>query len=391
MRSVLLVSNPYTTLAGYKGVGLLESFIRYLRSVMRRYDKVYLLTMDRVRFRLSDDGRIVHVPIRPPPLPHVLKAPYCYLVGTLKVFSLARRCSFVRADGGTIELHAVLGAKLARRPLVMSFRYFGPMYQKRRGTLAGLIFSVLLSMIVSMCLRASDRVIALTETLRDLAMRMGVDERRIVVIPILMREDILRPENYDAETLRVKMGLTGKVILFVGRLAPEKNVDVLIKAFRGVLDEFGDAWLLIVGDGPLRRRLQKLAKELGVAKRVRFTGAVPREKVPEFLAVADVFVLPSSVEGLPKALLEALAMGKPVVATIAPGIVDVVKHGREALLVPVKNVDALRKALLMVLKDEKLAKRLSENARRTFKHCYSYEELYPRLKPLIELYLTPYL
>ena len=391
LRSVLYVANPYTTLAGYKGAGMLRSFIRYLRSVAHRYDKIYVLTMDRVQFRLSEDGRIIHVPIKPPPLPRALRAPYCYLIGALKAFSLARRCYFVRADGGTIELHAVLGAKLAKRPLVMSFRYFGPMYQRSKGTLSGILFSAALTLIVTICLRAADRIIALTELLKELAMKMGVDERKIIVIPILIREGIFRPERYDREALRTEMELTGKVIVFVGRLRPEKNVDVLIRAFKGVLNELGDVWLLIVGDGPLRPRLEALAKELNVADRTRFTGNVPREEVPKFLAVADVFVLPSSVEGLPKALLEAMAMSKPVVATIAPGIINVVKHRREAILVPVRDAKALKRALLMVLRDEKIAKRMAENARKTFEHCYSYEKLYPKLRPIIELYLTPYL
>ena len=391
MRSVLYVTNPYTTFASYKNAGMLTAFVRYLRSVARHYDKVYVLTMDRVQFKLPGDERIVHVPIKPPPLPHALKAPYCFLVGTLKALSLVKRCYFVRADGGTIELHAVLGAKLAKRPLVVSFRYFGPMYQRSKGTLSGILFSAVLTLIVTICLRAADRIIALTELLKELAVKMGVDERKIIVIPTLIREDIFKPEHYDRETLRAKMGLTGKVIVFVGRLRPEKNVDVLIRAFKGVLNELGDVWLLIVGDGPLRPRLEALAKELNVADRVRFTGNVPREEVPKFLAVADVFVLPSSVEGLPKALLEAIAMGKPVVATIAPGIIDVVKHRREAILVPVRDAKALKRALLTVLGNEKIAKRMAENARKTFEHYYSYERLYPKLRPIIELYLTPYL
>ncbi len=390
-RSVLFVTNPYTTLRSYKNVGLLSSFKRYLRSVSKKYSKIYVLTMDEERLKLSDDGRIVHVPIRPPPLPHHLKIPYCLFFGTLKAMAMAKKCAFVRADGGTVELHGVLGAKLTGRPVITSFRYFEPMFHKGQGALVEVFYALTLTPIIKLCLKLSDKVIALTEFLKEFAMKMGVDERKILVIPILMKEEKLRPEAYDAEALKAKMGLSGKIVLFVGRLAPEKNVDILIRAFKGVLEELGDATLLIVGGGPLKPRLRELCKELGIANRVRFVGVVPREQVPEFLAIADVFVLPSTSEGLPKALLEALAMAKPVVATAAPGIIDVIKHGREGLLVPIRDVERLKRALLKVLKDEELARRLARNARETFKRYYSYEERYPELKPFIETFLTPYL
>jgi len=388
---VLFVTNPYTTLRSYKNVGLLEAFKRYLRSVSKKYDKIYVLTMDEERLKLSDDGRIVHVPIRPPPLPHFLKIPYCFLFGTLKAVAMAKKCGFVRADGGTIELHGVLGAKLTGRPVITSFRYFEPMFHRGQGALVEIFYALTLTPIIKLCLRLSDKIIALTEFLKNLAVKMGIERRKIIVIPILMKEERLRPEAYDAEALRAEMGLAGKVILFVGRLAPEKNVDILIRAFKEVLKEFGDAVLLIVGGGALEPRLKKLCEELEIADKVKFVGVVPRERVPGFLAMADVFVLPSTSEGLPKALLEALAMAKPIVATAAPGIIDVIKHGREGLLVPVRDVERLKRALLKVLKDEELARRLARNARKTFERHYAYEKKYPELKPLIETFLTPYL
>jgi len=385
-RAVLLVNNPLTTLAGYRGLGLLGSFKRHLERISGPYDRIYLLTGDRRGFKLPD--KVIHVPIRPPRMPRPLMVLYCYLVGTLKVFSLARRCSFVRADGGTIELHAVLGAKLARRPVVMSFRYFGPAYQRGRGLLGDLLAS-LLTVIVRFCLTKSDKVIALTRSLADLAIRMGVEPGKVLVVPILIREERFNPSAYDGEALRAQHGLKGrKVILFVGRLAREKRLDVLIRAFAELAAEDPDARLLLVGGGPGGPELRGLCEELGIADKVVFVGPVPHEKVPEFLAMADVFVLPSMVEGLPKALLEAMAMRKPIVATRAPGIMDVVRHGVEALLVDVGDVGALARAVRKLLSDKSLANRLAERARRTFERDYSYERLYRKVKPIMEKLIT---
>ena len=386
MRAVLLVNNPLTTLAGYRGLGLLGSFKRHLKRISRFYDKIYLLTGDRREFKLVD--KVVHVPIKPPRAPRPITVLFCYVIGTLKAFSIARRCSFIRADGGTVEVHAVLAAKLAKRPVVMSFRYFNPAYQRGRGLLRELLAPLLL-VIVKFCLTRSDKVIALTRSLGELAIRLGVDKSRVIVAPILIREKTFNPHAYDKEEVKARYGFSGyKIVLFVGRLSYEKRVDVLIKAFSELVREDQRIRLLLVGSGPYERKLKELCGELGISDKVVFFGQVPHERVPELLAMADVFVLPSMVEGLPKALLEAMAMKKPIVATFAPGIADVVRPGVEALLVKVGDEKGLARAMRMVLADERLAMKLAERARATFEEEYSYERLYRKIEPLMRKYIT---
>jgi len=389
MRALLLVKNPLTTLKAYENLGFLEAYRRFLERVAERtgYDKIYLLTMDRRRYSFRGLDRVIHVPIKPPPLPLLLRIPYCYVFGTLKAISLAKRCSLVRADGGTIELHALIAAKLTRRPIFISFRYYGPYYSRGRGLLNQLYASVV-SLIIRICLTRADKVIALTELLRQLAIKLGAKPSKVITLPILMSERLLNPEAYDRDAIRAEKDLSGRIVLFVGRLAHEKKVGTLIRAFHKVAERLKDARLVLVGDGPERMRLERLCSELGIRDRVMFTGAIPREEVIRYLAAADVFVLPSMMEGLPKALLEALAMKKPVVATRAPGITEVVRHGRDALLVEVGDVDGLADAIYKVLTHEELAKELASNARRTFERYYSYERLYPKLGPLMEKYIA---
>ena len=386
MKAVLLVNNPLTTLEGYRGLGLLGSFKRHLKHISKFYDKIYLLTSDRHKFELVD--RVIHVPLGLPSMPKALKILFCYLLGTLKVFSLARHCSFVRADGGTIEVHAILGAKMARKPIVISFRYFNPTYHYGRGLLEDILASLFL-VIVKFCLTGSDKVIALTKSLRRIAIQLGVDPSDVIVAPILIREERFNPSAYDKEALKSKYGLRGrKVVLFVGRLSYEKNVDVLIRAFSELVKEHEEARLLLVGGGEDEPKLRELCERLRITNKVIFFGQVPHERVPELLAMADVFVLPSMAEGLPKALLEAMAMKKPIVATFAPGIADVVRPGVEALLARVGDEEGLAKAMRMVLADERLAMKLAERARATFEEEYSYERLYRKIEPLMRKYIT---
>ena len=94
------------------------------------------------------------------------------------------------------------------------------------------------------------------------------------------------------------------------------------------------------------------------------------------------------MEGLPKALLEAMAMRKPIVASRAPGITEVVRHGREALLVDVGDVKGLAGAIQELLTNRELAEELASRARETFERYYSYERLYPKLRPLMKKYIA---
>lgn len=133
------------------------------------------------------------------------------------------------------------------------------------------------------------------------------------------------------------------LLLFAGRMVPYKGVDVLLRAMAGL-----DVRAVLVGDGPLRARWEGLAREIGVAPRVRFAGEVPHEELAALYHACDVFVLPSvtRAEAFGYVQLEAMACGKPVVSTRLPsGVPWVNRHGETGLTVPPGDADALRRAL----------------------------------------------
>ena len=166
-------------------------------------------------------------------------------------------------------------------------------------------------------------------------------------------------------------------VIFVGRLSAEKGVDVLIRAFRR-LDL--DAHLLIVGEGPEREKLEALAS--GDA-RIHFLGYKPRPEALKLLKGSDVFVLPSIHEGLSTALLEAMALGVPVVASRTGGNEELVEDGVTGILVPRNDPQALMRAIKTLLEDSELAKTLARKARLVVKSNYSWDVVIQRY---VEIY-----
>ncbi|MEK0448025.1 MAG: hypothetical protein RL088_293 [Verrucomicrobiota bacterium] len=166
------------------------------------------------------------------------------------------------------------------------------------------------------------------------------------------------------DTIRFAPGVWQKrevcEFLFVGRLAPQKGVDVLFRS----LASLNGAWRLrIGGDGPERRRLGDLAKALGLHERVEFLGWVQRDDLPALYQSSDVFVFPSYDEGMPNVVLEALASGLSIVATRIAGNEQLVIHGENGLLVPPGDPAAFADALRVVANDPNLRRSMAERSR----------------------------
>lgn len=164
-----------------------------------------------------------------------------------------------------------------------------------------------------------------------------------------------------APAQRIELGLkeSDHVIIWVGRLDPVKGLDLLLHALAAMTQK-RNAHLLLVGDGSERTRLEALARSLQLQSRVHFLG--PRNDVPSLLKMADIFAFPSRTEGLPNALLEAMAAGKPIVTTDVPGCRDLIAHEQTGLLVPYGDTPALAAALSRLLGDANLARRLGDSA-----------------------------
>ncbi|GAB7020489.1 glycosyltransferase [Halostagnicola bangensis] len=174
----------------------------------------------------------------------------------------------------------------------------------------------------------------------------------------------------------------GPVIGTVGRLIERKGHYDLLEAWPTVLENYPNATLLLVGDGPEREALQKFATALGCASSVRFLGM--RDDVPELLALLDIFVFPSHFEGLPGALLEAMAAGLPIVCTPVDGNSELIVDGESGLFVTVKSPDQISGRLIALLEDIDKREQLAEGAQKRAETNFTLQSMASEFSQLYE-------
>jgi glycosyltransferase involved in cell wall biosynthesis len=306
---------------GYRDLGVVGRLCRYVR---------------------CNDVQIVHT--------HILRAD---LVGWLSV-GLARGCRLIATKH---NLGYVPGEK---RHVLRNALYYVSLYMP-------------------------DLVISVSESMRQRLIGLpGLSEERFVTVHSGIDADhYFAPEARDA--CRRELGIRDGIhmIGYVGRLTVGKGLETLIQSMPAILQRHPGTRLLLAGEGALRDALERLAHDTGVASRVTFTGF--RADVPRLLAAMDVYAQPSANEGLPLSILEAMAAGKPIVATRVGGMVEQIEHEVTGLLVPLDSREALAQAILRLLEDKHLAERVGRQARSRVIECFglqrmvkAYDALYRR-------------
>jgi glycosyltransferase involved in cell wall biosynthesis len=164
-----------------------------------------------------------------------------------------------------------------------------------------------------------------------------------------------------------------RYVLCVSACKEQKALDVLIRAFKSVHEAFPLLNLVLVGDGPLRGPLETLARSLDLNERIEFLGYKTPAEVTKLLFGCDIFVLPSRFETFGIAILEAMACKKPVIATTAGGIPEIIENGKNGILVEPDNPDALAEALVTVLKNQTIQRVIASNGYLTVQERFRYE------------------
>ncbi|MBM2821689.1 MAG: hypothetical protein HW413_435 [Thermoleophilia bacterium] len=284
------------------------------------------------------------------------------------------RCAFLvrrRARGADVVYatsmirRAAIGALLARTPLVVklvsdevferatrSGRYEGTLdeFQHVGGARTGFLRATR-----NAALRRALHVFCPSAYLRDIALAWGLDPKRVSVLP---NPAPPIPPLPARDELRRELRLDGRVLAFAGRLGPQKALGIALEAVAAV----PRVTLIVAGDGPDRAALEARTTELGLEGRSRFLGSVSREQVLRLFGAADASVLSSAWENFPHTVVEALAVGCPVIATAVGGVPEVVRDGENGLLVPPNDVAALAAAIRRFFEDDELRRRLGENA-----------------------------
>ncbi|MGQ9514516.1 MAG: glycosyltransferase family 4 protein [Thermoproteota archaeon] len=214
-----------------------------------------------------------------------------------------------------------------------------------------------------------ERIVVLNNFSRKIASRAGMDESRMVTIP----------NGVDLEALESEepLKLEGEPrILFTGRLAEVKGINLLIDAFKNISEEHKKAKLYIVGDGPLRNKAEEQVKNFGMRERVKFEGFVKSTReVYRYYRSADLLVLPSLVENFSITLLEAMGARLPIIASDAEGNREIISDGEDGILFKCGNPRDLEEKVLLLISDPNFGKKMAERAYEKVRARYTWSRV----------------
>src|SRR4030042_3795671 len=258
----------------------------------------------------------------------------------------------VRTHRYRSNLYGRLAAFLAGVPVIIASVHDNYRTDKR---LKRIIMNRILSKI-------TDKIVAVSEDVKEDIIRYDrIAPSKIEVIPNGIDVERFNPEKNTTDIRKeFSLGENDIVIGFIGRIVPAKGLEYLLNALPYLNEKFKSIKLLIVGEGSLVEELKERAKKNNIFNNILFTGR--RRDIPEILASINIFVMPSIAEGFPNALLEAMAMGKPIVATEVGGIPEIVKNGFNGLLVPPRDTVSLSKAIKELISNDQLAAKLGQAA-----------------------------
>jgi len=268
-----------------------------------------------------------------------------------------RRATIFKTNQINGAWSGVLAKWLFAKPLVVRCGFLWADVVARLGTSP--LKRRLATMMERWIFRAADRITVAAEADRTVICdRYTIDPHRVRVIPNFVDVDRFRPmPEVDVEPGRVTC---------VGRLDGQKNLAALIESLQGLRG----VRLTLIGDGPLRRSLGELAERLGLP--VEFAGTRPHDELPKWLTRSALFILPSHYEGNPKALVEAMACGVPVIGTSVPGIREILVHRQNGYVCGTSSAE-IREAVQTMLSDAELRRVVSVGAVAYVRGCCTLE------------------
>lgn len=287
-----------------------------------------------------------------------------------KVFALNREVGFdllhqfhLFALGGI----AILSKKLFKKPLLTSLMGWDTYNQSKP-------VPKFLNFYLSWIMNNSDIVISPSFSLAEKAKIQGC-KKPIKIIPHGV--DIRRFKETTLLRLRNNLGINRDdlVVLSVQRLHPTKKLESLIKSISYVVNKRANVKFIIIGTGPERKKLEVLTRKLKMEDYIVFLGEVNNTELPEYYAMADIFVLHSLYESLGIVLLEAMASGKPIISTSVGAIPEVVEEGKTGILVPPENPKALAKGILELVNNKKLRQKMGKEGRKRAEKKYDWDKI----------------
>ena len=230
----------------------------------------------------------------------------------------------------------------------------------------------------------AEHVIVPSNYLKEIVTNWGVHEEKVSVV-----YNAFTPPRAagDKASLRTKLGLSGKILVSVGRLVPWKGFEGLISLMPTLRSTYGDVQLFIIGEGPDAEKLSKLVRARKAESYISLPGKMEQKELFEYIVAADVFVLNTSYEGLSHQLLEVMALGTPIVTTPAGGNKEVITHGENGYLVFVDDTDGYMRVLSYIFEHPDEAGQVAFSAKNSverFNEVRMFEQLAQILKQKYE-------
>jgi glycosyltransferase involved in cell wall biosynthesis len=317
------------------------------------------------------------VPVIPLQQLHREISPVRDLIATVRLASLIRRLRphiihTHTAKAGAVGRMAALLARTKPRPIVVH-TFHGHVLRGYFGPARSTAFRLLEKWLAG----TSDALVAVSPQVRDDLAALGVAPReRIVVVRLgIELEERVRVESRERDEARRLLGIPdGRFVVgWIGRMTGVKRTDDVLRALALLRERDVDAALCMVGDGPDREAVERAAHALGIARHCFYLGY--QEEVASWYAAFDAFLLPSGNEGTPVSAIEALAAGRPVVATRVGGIPDVVREGVDGFLVELGDVEAMADRLALLAEDPELRERMGGAGRERVLPRYAVDRL----------------
>jgi len=259
-------------------------------------------------------------------------------------FREGRKCDVMHANWVLSGFVGVLLKALLRKPLILTVHGSDLNFLPKSG---------LVRKLAKLAFTSCDKIIAVSHGLENALLELGVHRKKIVFIPNGVDIESFTPSNQP---------VSGRNVLWIGRMTQEKGLKYLIEAMVEIVKKMPDVRLILVGSGPLEKDMRDLTVRLGLGNHISFEGEQPHREVPNYLRRTRLLVFPSLSEGLPLAMLEALACGIPVVGSRVGGIAEVVTDGEIGILVQPGEPKELSEAVIKLCSQEKLLLKLRKNA-----------------------------
>lgn len=287
-----------------------------------------------------------------------------HLIGNVAAARAARRVARREGPFDIVNVNGALAARLVKRwipgvPVVYTEQDATPWLCRYRRWWERAIRKTVYRLVNVPAFRRVDHVATVFDSLRDeLVDRYRIPASKVTTIVNATDADLFNPNRPGRSLVREEFGFD-RYVLFVGRLTARKAPDLLVRALADVTD----VNCAFVGDGPMRRKLERLAVELGVADRVAFVGNLAPAELGRVYADADLTVLPSVSEGMPLVVIESMACGTPVLTTRVAGSENLIEDWETGFLVRPGDLGQLEMAVRFLWGDRALRARMGEKAR----------------------------